>query len=409
VESKTSERNESGEITRIAPSLNYQYSQARLDLTLDYAYFLTFYAGLEAEDHDEQSLEFLTKVNHVPNQWESYISANVSEQNVDRDGMLIVNDLFASPNTKELRTGGVGTEYRGLLGRGIQYLTSLNADYAEFEDQASTHSVGFSLGMNNSVSQKKLTWHTDLESNKYYSEDEKQISTLEAGINYRFNQKYSTFITADKADADKEILNDTNTVIGFWWHPNRASSVQIGAGRRGDAKSYTLDSNFIRKKLMLSASYSEHVTTTRAITLEEIANPTGAVTFNQSLSIIPVLVKRSNASATLNGRRTKVSLGYFDQRSFQNGTDAGSEKSDGFRFAVTRILSGSSTMVVNMTTTDLKAAESSTVDDIQFMYHRKLSRNANWNAGLRKTRQSSSLAENEYDQQSISFTLNANF
>lgn len=410
VENTTETVDESGQITRIAPGVSYVYAQSRLNLELDYAYNIIVNSGLEAENREEHNLRFLTQLDHIPNRWSSRLSASISQQDVDSEGTQIVNDLFTSSNTEELRTVGLNSAYQGFFDEEIRYFSGFNIDHADYENQNDSQSLSLNLGVNNSTSVEKLTWNADLDSEKFRegSTDE-QISTLNLGLNYRISSKYSTFISSETVDTDNDNFDDTSSLIGLWWQPSRNSFFKIGVGEKNDDTSYSLDSTFIRKRLSLSINYSEEVTTSRSLSLLQIVSPSGVVTSSETLSVTPILVKRGSIDLVMKGRRTDIAIAYFDQVENIDDVDSEDEKTDGISITVSRKLSRHSTLDFNASRENIETTEDDTIKDIKLSYNRRWSKTLDSSFAIQRSQQISDDADDEYDQKSISFTLKGEF
>lgn len=409
IDNTTGTVDESGQVTKIAPGVSYVYTQSRLDLKLDYAYNIIVNSGLESDNREEHSFNFLTQMDHIPNRWSSRLSANISQQNVDSEGIQIVNDLFTSSNTEELRTVGLNSTYQGFFNEDIHYFSGFNIDHADYENQNDSQSLSLNLGVNNSTSVEKLTWNADLDSEKFREDStDEQISTLKLGLNYRINPKYSTFISSETVDTQDDDFDDTGLLIGLWWQPSRNTFFKIGIGEKNDDTSYSLESTFIRKRLNLSINYSEEVTTSRSLSLQQIISPSGVITSSETLSVKPILVKRGSIDMVMKGRRTDFTLTYFDQ--VENiDVDSEDKKTDGVSLTISRKLSRHSTLDFNASRENIETTEDDTIKDIRLSYNRRWSKKLDSSFSIQRSQQISDDLADEYDQQSISFTLNGVF
>lgn len=413
VDNKTAVLKETGRVTVVSPGVAIKYNQPRLDLALDYQLNAVFNSGLQADDHENQSLNFLTSFTHQPNRWDTQIIAGIERINTNPNGIQIIGDINDSSNSKELRTAGVSTSYQNHLSSTINYQTELSMDYADIEGQADTNSVALNLGINNNRTLSSIRWNVELNSRKFENSDDgtvdNQIDSLQAGLNYRINRKISTFLTYDKAETNNNILNDANTTAGLLWTLNRNSFISIGAGFRGDDTTWSLDSVFTNKRLSLEMSYDERVTSERQQVFEEVELQTGLITTSQSLSITPVLLKKAIISLTASGKRTEFALSYFNQSKNVNDANSEEEQTAGLSFTANRTLSRFSSVLLSVSSQESQTTQKNTLNNIELSYNKRLSKYVNWSAEISTTEQTSDVQENEYEQALVGFSLTATF
>ncbi len=407
---KTSSLDESGQITRISPGILYEASGPKANMSLSYFLDAREYNKLSQDDNVEQSLIFRSEIDHVPNHWNSYLTSTIKQANVSPDAIQIVNPDIQSDNTREFRTLGIGTSSLGRWFNDIDYESQLNADYADFEDGEDTDSVELILGLNNSNTQQNINWRTTFTSTVLSTpgEDE-QIDAVQAEFNYRFNLRYSAFLTVDKSESDNDFLNDTNTLVGILWTPNRVSSFRLGSGKRGNDTTYTLDSQIVSKRVTYAINYGETITTLRTLLIEQVNDEEGFFTTSQTLSINPVLIKNGRITINLAGRRTDMVLSYFEQTTDRSDAGDDSEKTEGLSINISRRLSTLSSVQINLSRRESKITQQNTIDDYSLSYSRQLSKKATLSVGLRVTEQTSGIIENEYEQNSLNIKINTTF
>ena len=406
---ETSKLDESGQITRVSPGILYEATGPRANLSLSYFLNARDYNKLSQDDKVEQSLIFRSDVAHVPNRWNSYLTSSINQANVSPDAIQIVNPDIQSDNTREFRTISIGTSLLGNLVNDIDYESRLNADYADFEDGEGTDSIGLTLGLGNSSTQHDLHWRTTFSSKVLSApgEDE-QIDAAQAELNYRFNFRYSAFLTVDKSDSDNNFIDDTNTLTGILWTPNRSSSFKLGAGKRGDDTTYILDSLMVSNRVTYALNYDETVSTSRSL-LTDQAIQDGFLPTNQTLSITPGLIKNGRITITMVGRRTDLILSFFKQTINRSAINNDEETTEGWSIKVMRRLSALSSVQLNLSRQESEITQQNTINDSSFSYSRQLSEKATLSVGLRITEQTSDLLENEYQQNSLSFKINTTF
>ncbi len=409
---ETASLDESGQITRISPGILYQVTGSKSDFLLDYSLIGIYSSGLSQNDKIDQSLTLRSGISHIPDRWTSYLTGTIKQTNVSSDGVQTVNPVIQSNNTRELRTAGIGTDLQGKWGDAVNYQSAINADYADFENGEGSDSIGVSLGLSSRNSLKKLNWKAAVNSRiASTSGSDEQIDTFNAEINYRFSQKYRMFLALDKTNTDSgdPFLNDTNTNIGIHWTPDKNSSVRLGAGKRGDDTTYTLDTFLKTSRITYALNYDETVTTTRALLIEQTADQTAFAPSSQALSITPLLVKNGSVAITATGQRTDITLSYFEQsRSLKvNGIDE--EKTDGLSIQVKRTLSALSSFQVAISSQKSQTSQKNIIDDASMTYSRQISQNSSLALELRKTKQKSDVIVNEYKQELLSLRWQATF
>jgi len=406
---ETSTLDESGQITTISPGLLYEATGPRANISLSYLLNARQYNNLSQDDEVDQSLLFRSDFAHIPNHWDSYLTSTIKQTNVNPDGIQTVNPVIQSDNTRELRTLGIGTSLQGKWTDNINYESFLDADYADFEDSESTDSIGVLLSLNNSNTLQDLDWRASLDS-RVYSEagEDEQIDTAEVELNYRFNRKYSAFLTIDKSETGNEFLNETNTIVGILWTPNRNDYLKLGVGERGGDATYLLDALIKSKRITYTLNYDETVTTSRSLLIDQ-ANQQNFSPTSQNLSINPVLEKNGRIAINFTGRRTDISLTYFKQTTDQSAGNRDDEMTDGININIKRTLSTSSSVQLTLSRQERETTQENTVDDNSFSYVKALSKNANFSIELRKTEQTSDILENEYEQNALTFRVNSTF
>lgn len=406
---KTATLDESGQITSITPGILYQATGSRANISLNYFLNVLDYHDLTQDDEVDQSLIFRSDFAHVPNHWDSYLTSTIRQVNVSPDGIQIVNPDIQSDNTREFRTLGVGTSLQGKWTDNIDYESQIDADYADFEDSEGTDSVGILLGLSNRNTQQNLNWNVTISSQESSAgEEDQQIDTAAADLNYRINMRYSAFLSIDKSETDNDILDETNSIIGIRWAPNRNNSFELGVGKRGDDTTYSLDALITSQRTTYTLNYDETVTTSRNQLIDE-TNQQGFFPTSQTLSITPVLIKNGRIAINMTGRRTDLTLAYFKQTTNQENTINDEEITDGLNISIKRTLSALSSVQLYFSRQESETTQENTIDDSSLSYIRQLSKNLDFSIELRKTEQDSSVTENEYEQDLLSFRINSTF
>ena len=410
ISNKTSSLDESGLITTISPGIRYEATGLRNSLLFNYNLIASYYSSLSQQDQINQSLSLRSDSSHVPNHWDSYITSTIKQTNVSSDGIQIVNPNIQSDNTRELRTLGAGTALKGRWTKAITYQTALNVDYADFEDGESTRGAGINLGLSSNNTQRKLNWSTLLSSrDSRTANTDQQIHTVHAELNYRFTRKYATFLTLDKSKTENELLDDTNTIFGIHWTPNRYSFLKLGAGKRGDDTTYFLDSMVRNNRTTYTFNYDETVTDSRTLLIDETSIQPGFSPTSQTLSTTPILLKNGRIGITANGKRTDLTLAYFMQIKNQANTNSEEEVTEGINISANRRLSNLSSVRILLSHQESKTIQENSLDDASLAYDRRLSKKINVSIELRKTEQTSNITVDEYEQNLLNLRMTATF
>jgi hypothetical protein len=365
--------------------------------------------GLDNDDRADNRLNFSADIDHSPGQWASTIAANISRRTVDPGGELITNSLFDSDNAREFRSLSIGTDFQSILGRDLRFNTAAEVDYAEFQGGEGTQGAAVELGLNNFPSLDPLTWRIGLtQQNVDGDQSDSEIQTAAVGVIYQVSRRVSWFMNAEKPDSGIDEFDETATNLGIIWQPSASTRLQIGAGERGENESYLLNATSTHRRYSISANYTEQVTTTRSLLLEGSTNSSGQTVIQPTLQLIPVLVKEGNLSFDLTGRRSTFTISLFDRKILAEQM-AADEELIGVEFEFSRALSAVSTLRISTSRQEIETSTENELEDSRVSYEKQLSRHADLSAGLRKTRQSSDLAENRYNQSSINLNLNIIF
>ncbi len=414
---QTATADESGRVTTISPNISYQAVGLKNSVSLNYALNAIYYNDLPEPDRTDHSLQLQSNFSHIPKRWNTTMTSSIKQANVSADGIQSLNPTFQSNNSQTLKTWGFGTNLQGNLTDKVNYQSGVNLDYADFESSASSHSTGVNLGLNSNT-QDHLSWDTTFTSNRSRSAgDHSQIDNVTVNLNYRFNQHYSSFISADKSKTDNEFLNQVNTSTGLTWTPDRNTSFRLGIGKRGDNTTYTLDSSLKTKQITYQLGYNESITTSRALLIDDAAdqqdltevNQPGLAAANQTLSIDAILVKKGTIGMTIKGKKSSLTVGYFQQTTTQNINNIGKEIREGLNINATRTLSDSSSAQISLARQETETTQRNTVDDVSLSYNRQFAKSINTSAVLRQTEQKSNAVANQYQQQVVSFNLNVTF
>ncbi len=398
IENKTPGVDESGSVTRLSPGIQYIAEGGINSLLIDYSLDAISSSGLSQDDEINHNLRLRDSITHIPGLWTTDVTGNISQANISADGVQNLNPNITTDNTRELRTLGVNTALNGRVSETTRFQTSLGADYADYEDSEDSEGYNARFSLDNSRARKPFSWQFEIDSRLSQTDTEEQkIDTAHINLDYRVNNRVSTFLDVTGTDTNNDQLNETETLLGLNWTPGRNTSLRIAAGKRGDEDSYLLDASHKNRRMTLTANYEETVTTSREATLSSMSSdPTFSGT-TQSISIIPVLEKRSTLSMLLTGKRSNLTFTIFQtERDQRNATKI--EKTNGAKLGFNRKLSTRSSIDLILLSQKSKTTQDNDLTDIEVSYNKSLSKNSVYKITIRKTRQDSSDSANEYEQ-----------
>lgn len=409
IDNKTDTVDESGSVTRISPGFQYLAEGGKNSLSIDYSLDAIASNGLSQDDEVNHNFRLSDSITHIPGRWTSAVTGSISQGNTSSDGIQNLNPNIITDNTQELRTLGINSDVNGKMSESIWYQTSLGADYADYENSPDSKGYNARFLLDNIRARKPFSWQIDLESNNSQTDsDQQQIDTTHLNLDYRVNYRVSTFIDATATDTKNNQLNETETLLGINWTPGRNTSLRIAAGKRGDEDSYLLDGSHKNRRMTLTANYQQTVTTSRQTTLSSLSTGSIFTGTTQSISIIPVLEKRSTISMLLTGKLSRFTLSLFQtERDQRDNTQ--SETTTGAKANFSRELSARSSFDLNLLSQKSETTQENELRDIELNYRKLISQKTSLQISLRNTRQDSSETTNEYEQAVIGVMLTKTF
>ncbi len=398
IENKTASVDESGTVTRLSPGIHYLADGGKNSLSIDYSLNAISSSGLSQKDEVNQNLRLHDSFTHIPRRWTTDVSSSISQANISTDGVQNLNPNITTDNTRELRTVGVNTALNGRVSETVWFKTSLGADHVDYEGTNGSEGYHARFSLDNIRSLKPFTWRLDYNSNlsQTYSNEEK-IDTAHINLDYRVNNRVTTFVDATSTDTNNDQLNQTETLLGLNWTPGNNTSLRIAAGKRGDEDSYSLDGSHKNRRMTLTANYQETVTTTRQTTLSSLSSSSAYSGTTQAISIIPVLVKQSTVSMLLTGKRSSLIVSVF-QTERDQGSIIQTETTTGAKIGFSRELSARSSFNLNLLSQKSKTSQTNELTNIKAGYNKTLSKNSSYIVTASTTRQDSSDVANEYEQ-----------
>jgi uncharacterized protein (PEP-CTERM system associated) len=387
---------ESGQITNLKPALSMVREGPRSSLLLDYSLNAVYNHGLDADDRVVHLLKFLTSYQHIPGKWVSSVGAGSQLTSIDVNGIQNPNPDIIDDNKTELRTFTLDSTITDRVSNTLQYAARVNADIARYSDSTEgTSGRGFRVGLDNQRTPGNFVWSTAVQ-RQIAGDDfgETRIDTLFLTARYRLNREWSSWVSQTSYDTSLQEFDDS-TLLGFAWVPNRRSRFVFGAGRRGDEPSYTMDVVYSLQHLTFSFDYSEDVTTAREDTLERQTSDSLAQPTSQSLSVVPVLLKRTSLNFTARGKYTTLTASAF-QTDRSQGVLTSDQLITGVRFRIARALTSRDSLALNLLGQESEDEETNELADLQLSYTHLRSKAKTIDFSLGWTKQNSSDESNEY-------------
>jgi uncharacterized protein (PEP-CTERM system associated) len=305
---------ESGQITSIAPGFDYQFEHSRSTLNINYLYNIDHFSGLETDDRKSNQLDLRYQFSHIPDQWVSQITGNIRQTTSDANTLESLNRLLDSGETTELRTYSFNTSLNKKILGGINSSIRMDLNHADYKGQDNSESLGLDFILDNQQSRKKLFWNARINyTGNTNGNTNTDISFLELGLNYVFNRKFTGYVQGKSYDTTDELTTYSSTLLGLRFQPGLQSFIDLAIGKRGTENSYSLDSQFTKRRISLSVNYNEIVTSARNETINQETTDTGITSVTRSLSIDPILQKKGSITLSLQGRRSEISLKYLKQ------------------------------------------------------------------------------------------------
>lgn len=171
------------------------------------------------------------------------------------------------------------------------------------------------------------------------------FSSISGTLRYNLNRRLQPFVTLGYTDNEFETRNSDRQSGRTWragvtWTPSSRSSVQIGYGEEPFGESLSLDATLERRRSVITARYSQRLTTQRELQLEEVfiplTDPFGnpiVDPLSGRLIGIPIVGVRGTdevlvneafkASYALRGKRSTVTVGAsWDERVFETSSES---------------------------------------------------------------------------------------
>lgn len=406
IDDETAGVSDSGFVTTVSPGIIVEREAPRSTVLLDYQYDIVRAHGLDRDDGEFHNLDLFADYEHSPGLWVSTLYANSELTNPNIDSIQNTRPEFVDENTQELHTVEVDTTVTDKLSSTVQYITRLNADYTDIEDEGDSRGYGAFVGFDNLLSPGRFTWRTDLDSQVSEDDDlDDRIDELTLWTNYQFNRRWSSFLEFTRTETKETDLNENSALIGVTWLPGAFTSISIGAGKRenddiDDEDTYTFDASHRRQNFVVSANYTEEITTRRADTLSQVRNDNGALVTGttQGISAEPILQKRASIVLSVNGKYSTIVTSLFSNERVDRSSNEADEDTNGMRFYYSRNLSPKNSLSLDLLAEETEAEEDNELLDLSIFLTHEASLNQTWIFELGWIEQESSSIENEYER-----------
>lgn len=409
VDNEFATTSESGKITTLAPGVSVSREGTKASLQLDYQYRAIASHGLEQEDREVHELGLASRYEHSPGFWVSTLNASSRLTDLDIDGIQSADDDFINDNTTELRTVAIDTSVSDFITGKIEYLARVGADYTDLEDGGDSEGYGVLLDLNTFRSPDRFTWRASLDSKESRSDErEERIDRYNAILNYRVSDAWSVFFDGTAYKTDSSELDEKSRLLGVSWRPTERTLLSLGAGERGDEKTYSLDASHRHRRVSVLASYQEEITTAREDALDSQLAGFLAQISTLSISVEPLLQKRFTLSLSVSGLYSEVVVAVYDvDRS--GGQTIEDETVQGYSATFLRRLNARNTFSVNVGYQETASIEESELSSLSLNFSRQHSINETFNFMLGWSEQESSLQTNEYERKSLGATYRVSF
>jgi hypothetical protein len=318
--------------------------------------------------------------------------------------------LLTSSNTQELRTLNLTTSYQGKLASVASYNLDLGANLADFRQAQSTEGVnaGFSIAALRSVA--GLDWSVSIKTQQLSTgSQERNIDDAALRFGYPYDARWRLFadLTLTRTDAPKD--ESESALVGVDYRFSRQTGIRLGAGERDGGESYSLDIDHRSRQISFTARYQEEIITPRDQSLRTLDDSEKVRTSFQDLSIVPVLQQRTDVGLVIDGRRSQITVKLFNSRQKDRSIPGSSQTFRGGALGFRRTLSRHSDVSATFLTQTTDQTVSNRLMDLNLVFSRALTKDLNFETGLRSVKQESDLATSRYEQRSIFASVRKKF
>jgi len=268
-------------ITDVAPAIRIRGTGGAVTADIDYRFQTLYYArntrGRET-NHQFQgsgSAEFLERSLFLD------ARATMSQANVDNTGLLSTDNINVTGNSTDVQTFDVSPYYLHRFGRWattesrLRYNT-VSTDGANSDSSAVEASVSVSSGSAFPVTPWNIrytTQHVD----RTNGGSDSEFSSINGNIEYRFSRRYGVNASVgyddNTFDSSNSSTGGVRWQVGGDWNPTSRTQLGVGYGRQFSGSNVSLDFQHRWRHSVISAEFSEAVSTTRQRLLEQVLVP----------------------------------------------------------------------------------------------------------------------------------------
>ena len=389
----TPTNSESGTVMTVTPAVKYDLTRPALNVQAAYSVKSLSFHGLADEDATQQDLDLNASIIHNPQKWTTNVFGSISQTSKDVNNLQLTNFDFPTSNTEEVSVYGINSSFNSLLGQTIQLNASAGVNYSDSETGPSSSGTILTLGANSQASSSKIYWMLNLKQQiNTDSTNSQYINDILARINYRVNQKFSGFMQSGVTKTKSDNIEQSNNSIGLSWLPNRKSSFEFSVGDNDGDTIYSLDSKIVNRRLTYNLSYQESITSRRNNVVDRVTAPDGFISNLQSLTITPVIQKKTHFSLIRTGRLTTATLsGFYEELFISNASASSDERNMGVSLSLLRKLSNSSDLSLQLDLEKRRSLKENSIEGVKFKYSKAISTKSNFSMDVSNSRQASNV------------------
>ncbi len=397
---------ESGQATTVSPGFTLSKPEGKLQFDVNYRLDAIIYQGLTESDREDHTLNLSSRLIHDPSTWYSELKSGISRFNVNPDGIQSVNPLLDTPNSRDLQSLDFTTYYNSRLSRDMRLVMDLGVNRTDFEQAPPTDGAEVGISISKNAGWRTLDWSASVRSQENrVSPQRLRIDDLGLAVGYGWSRTMRTFGEFSKTETSGLSTESDSALLGVEFRPSTRFLLKIAAGERDNGDSYALDIQHSHRHMNLFVGYDEQLMSPRAQTLADLSNPDAFQASFLDLSISPVLQKRADVGVTVQGRRSVLSITWFDSTREQPGAVNTRNHQQGGNVSFSRQLSARSSVDVSLGRQKTRQTEKNRLDDFSLSWNKQMSKFVNLQAQLRHTEQVSDNPRSAYEQRSVYFSV----
>jgi uncharacterized protein (PEP-CTERM system associated) len=429
-------------IHEIRPGVSLRGTGNRLQVSADLAYQLIDYTRDELDRETFPRLGANARLEVLEDFFFLDASATAGQRSVTSIGRRPVDNLSRRGDTENVFTWQVTPSFTHRFGTYASARASVTSSDLRNDDArgGSESSDSSSLAVSASVSSGArfaiLPWSVSYRQETIDFDGERQdteFRDLSGTLRYRADRQWTPFVTVGYSDNDFRTVNDDDRSGATWrtgltWTPSTRTTVTVGYGEQTFGESWSLDLNHTRRRSVLSAGYSERLTTQRQLVQEslqfvlvdEFGNPIPDPLTGDPL-LIPLDVfretnetivdRRFRSSYALRGKRSTLRVSVNQsRRSFE--LSGGTDRTLGFDASLSRSLSRQSSATLSgrwQEAEDERTGAEDTIWDVRLRYSRRLSNHLSGNVTLTRIENDAERTEDSYEENRITAGLTVTF